>query len=274
MNDPQVQPLPRITLLGVALNAVTSAQACDHIDAALTAGRGGWVITPNLDILRRLVLDTPFADLCAGADLRLADGMPLIWASRLRGTPLPERVAGSEFIYPLCGRAALTGRRVFLLGGSPGAAEKAAERLVARFPGLRIAGTRCPPLGFEHDPAEMQGIRQALSASRADVVFVGLGSPKQERLITSLRSEFPGAWFLAVGMTLSFVAGDVKRAPVWMRRVGLEWAHRLAQEPRRLAQRYLLHGPPFAARLLAVSAWEGLRSKRPDHTGRAPTGRG
>ncbi len=259
-------PVERITLLGVALDRVTAAEACDRIDAALAEGRGGWVVTPNLDILRRLVREPAFAALCADAELRLADGMPLVWASRLRGTPLPERVAGSDFVDTLCARAARSGRRVFLLGGNPGAAERAAARLRERHADLVIAGTLCPPFGFEHNAAEMAGIRRALGEARPQIVFVGLGSPKQEHLIRDLRAEFTGAWFLGVGITFSFIAGDVSRAPRWMRRVGLEWAHRLAQEPRRLARRYLVHGIPFGARLLIASAWDGVFHSR--RTGR------
>ncbi len=251
----------RVKLLGVPLDRVTAEEACHRIERALAEGRGGWVITPNLDILRRLVRLPEFAELCADADLRLADGMPLIWASRLQRTPLPERVAGSDFIFALCEMAARAGRRVFLLGGNPGAAETAAARLREQFPSLLPVGTSCPLFGFERDPAQMAAIVKDLQGTSPDVVFVGLGSPKQELLIKELRRVLPRAWFLGIGVTFSFVAGEVRRAPPWMRRVGLEWLHRLAQEPRRLAKRYLVHGVPFALRLLAASAWQGLTSR-------------
>lgn len=244
----------RVALLGFDLDAVTGAQACDLIESALAGGRGGWVITPNLDILRRITRDRSFADLCSATDLRLADGMPLIWAARLQGTPLPERVAGSDFIFPLCERAARTGRSVFLLGGNPGAADAAVRELKGRFSALRVAGTCSPPFGFERDPSEVEAIRARLRDARPDIVLVGLGSPKQEHLIRDLRAVLPTAWFLGIGITFSFVAGEVRRAPPWMRRIGLEWTHRLVQEPRRLARRYLLHGLPFALRLFVASA--------------------
>jgi N-acetylglucosaminyldiphosphoundecaprenol N-acetyl-beta-D-mannosaminyltransferase len=236
---------------------VTLAQAADHIVASIAAGQGGWVLTPNLDILRRIVRDRDFAGLIEPTTLRLADGMPLVWASRLRRTPLPERVAGSDLIWALCERAAKANQSVFLLGGNPGAADAAAAILTARSPGLKVAGTACPPPGFERDNGAVESIGERLQAERPDIVLVALGSPKQERLISVLRHRLPGAWFLGVGITFSFVSGEVRRAPRWMRRVGLEWIHRLAQEPRRLAKRYLVHGIPFALRLLAISTLEG-----------------
>lgn len=259
---PPPAPLPQIHLRGIAIHQVTQAEAIDHIIASLEAGIGGWVLTPNLDIHRRLCRDPEFSDLCEGATLRLADGMPLIWASRLRGTPLVERVAGSDLMMPLAARAAAEGRSVFLLGGNPGAAEGAAQRLLAESPSLRIAGTECPPFGFEEDKTYLETLRRQLLQAAPDIIFVGLGSPKQERLIRELRELLPRAWFLGVGITLSFIAGEVRRAPVWMRKCGLEWSHRLIQEPRRLGRRYLVDGAPAAGMLFGVSLRERFRRAR------------
>jgi N-acetylglucosaminyldiphosphoundecaprenol N-acetyl-beta-D-mannosaminyltransferase len=126
---------------------------------------------------------------------------------------------------------------------------------------LRVAGTHTPPFGFEHDPRQLELIRAGLRAARPDNVYVGLGFPKQERVIRELRGEFPGTWFLGVGASISFVAGVVPRAPRWLQRTGLEWLHRLALEPRRLGPRYLLHDLPFAVRLLAHSAASRARNR-------------
>ncbi|MEX1017848.1 MAG: WecB/TagA/CpsF family glycosyltransferase, partial [Phycisphaeraceae bacterium] len=133
---------------------------------------------------------------------------------------------------------------------APGAAAAAATLLAARFPGLPVVGQYGAPYGFEREPAEMDALRRQLEQTRPAIVFVALGSPKQERLIRELRHDLPGAWWLGVGISFSFVCGQVKRAPRWMQKAGLEWAHRLAQEPRRLGRRYLVEGPPFAASLL------------------------
>lgn len=253
--------IPTVTLLNVPLHAVTMRDALEHISASIARGEGGWVVTPNLDILRRLARERDYAELCAGSTLRVADGMPLIWASRLQRTPLPERVAGSDMIWSLTALAAERGHRVYFLGGNPGAADDAAAQLKAKHPSLIVAGTHCPPFGFEQDEIAMREIETRLRDANPDVVYVALGSPKQERLIRSLRPSFPRAWFLGIGISFSFVSGEVKRAPGWMQKTGLEWLHRLVQEPRRLFKRYVLQGLPFAAYLLAVSAWRGLTSR-------------
>ncbi len=247
-------------LLGVRFDALSEEATIAHVldtmegggaSVVKTSGLGGWVLTANLDHLRRLVRDAEYAELCAGASLIVADGMPLIWASRLQGTPLPERVAGSSLVSSLSKRLGEEGRSVFLLGGEPGTAEAAAEVLRQRCPGLRIAGTHCPPMGFDRDPKAVEAIGDMLAAAEPTMVYVALGSPKQERLITELRHLLPGAWWMGVGISFSFLCGRVKRAPVWMQKAGLEWVHRLAQEPRRLAKRYLIDDLPFALVLFA-----------------------
>lgn len=250
--------LPTITLVGVPIHRVTAREAIDHIIAASREGTGGWVVTPNLDILRRLANEPDFSQLCEGATLRLPDGMPLVWASRLQRTPLVERVAGSDLIWSLTAAAAAHGLRVFLLGGNSGAADNAAKELVAKYPSLIIAGTLCPDFGFEHDPAQVENIVQLTKEARPDIVFVALGSPKQEVLIRQLRPVLPHAWFLGIGISFSFVSGEVQRAPTWMQRTGLEWFHRLIQDPKRLFKRYIIDGLPFAARLFITSWLCGL----------------
>jgi len=247
-----------ILLLGVPIDALTLDEAAQQIAAEAAAGRGGWVVTPNLDILRRATRDAGFRRLYDETTMRLADGMPLVWASRLQRTPLPERAAGSDLIYKVAQHAAARGLSLFMLGGNPGTAEKSVSLLAARYAGLRIAGVECPPLGFEQDPASLAALIGRVELSRPDIVLVALGCPKQEQVIKQLRPRLPDAWFVGVGITFSFVAGDVGRAPHWMRSSGLEWIHRLLQEPRRLARRYLVDGLPFAVKLLACSSVKGL----------------
>jgi N-acetylglucosaminyldiphosphoundecaprenol N-acetyl-beta-D-mannosaminyltransferase len=250
-----------VDLRGVRFAKLTEDQAIDRVLDALDDGRGGWVITSNLDHLLRAGRDEGFRAMLDEADFVVADGAPLVWASRLQGTPLPERVAGSSMVSTLSERAAERVRSIFLLGGDPGAADAAAEVLRQRYSDIKIVGTHCPPYGFESQPDEMQAIRDALTASRPDLVYVALGSPKQERLIQSIRDTLPQAWWMGVGISLSFLSGQVRRAPVWMQKTGLEWLHRVAQEPRRLFKRYFVDGIPFAVRLLAGSFLIGRRNR-------------
>lgn len=250
----QPKSLPTVELCGRRIHAITTAACIQYVLDELAEGRGGWIVTHNLDHLRRLLRDQPFADLCTRATIAVADGMPLVWACNVQGTPIPERVAGSDLVPKLSAAAAAAGRSIFLLGGDSGTADAAAGVLRDRHPELKIAGTFCPEPGFEKRPEEMKQMTESLSQASPDVVFVALGSPKQEHVIDQLQSIAPGAWWLGVGISFSFLSGDVKRAPRWMQRCGLEWFHRLLQEPGRLARRYILQGIPFAIRLLAHAA--------------------
>ena len=248
---PSPLPLPLIRLMGVEVHAITEAQAISHILGELSAGRGGVTVTPNLDHLRRCHSDMQFAAMVAEAEMVVADGMPLIWASRLAGCGLPQRVAGSDLILTLSAAAAEAGRSIYLLGGAPGTAEGAAEVLRSRHSQIKIVGTSCPPIGFDQNESEMAKLVASLTATRPDIVFVALGSPKQEYLIDRIRSSLPHAWWLGVGVSFSFLTGHVQRAPRILQSTGFEWVHRLMQEPRRLFKRYVVQGIPFATALFA-----------------------
>ncbi len=252
----------RVEIMGVPIDSVTEEEAIDHIISALAEHQGGWVVTPNIDVLRMAARDSAIRDLVTDADLVLADGMPLIWASRLQRLPLPARVPGSTLVWTLSEAASKAGASVFLLGGNPGAAERAAEALTSAMPALVISGHHCPPMGFESSPAEMQEIVRQLEASKPDIVYCGFGFPKQERLIAGLRQRFPSTWFLGIGISLSFVGGEIMRSPQWMQDRGLEWMHRLSREPRRLFSRYIVHDIPFAMSLLTRAAVAGCASPR------------
>lgn len=251
--------LPTVDLLGMPLACIDEDGVLDHMFGEMAAGRGGWLITANLDFLRRYAKEPDMRALYASADLTVADGMPLVWASGILGTPLPERVAGSALLYRFADRAAREGRSIYLLGGDPGAGEGAIETLCQRAPGLRIAGHSAPRFGLHPNSSELAGTLDALQAARPDLLLVGLGSPKQERVIHALRAHFPSMWMVGVGISFSFAAGQIARAPEWMRKSGLEWVHRLAQEPKRLARRYLVEDLPFAAELFARVLWTRAR---------------
>ena len=239
---------------GVDFDALSEQQVVARIVGDSDDGRGGWVVTPNVDICRQLRHDPAARALVSGASLVVADGMPLIWASRLRGDPLPERVAGASLIFTLSAAAAASGKSVYLLGGEPGVPARAAAKLARRYRGLLVAGVDAPPFGFDRQPGEIEAIAAKLAQAKPDIVFVGLGFPKQEHLIAALAPALPAAWFIGCGAAIPFAAGTLPRAPRWMQPLGLEWIHRLISEPRRLLRRYLVNDVPFALLLLLSSA--------------------
>jgi N-acetylglucosaminyldiphosphoundecaprenol N-acetyl-beta-D-mannosaminyltransferase len=173
----------------------------------------------------------------ADASLILADGAPIVLASRFLGCSLPERVAGSDLI-PRLLNASCSPLNVYLLGAAPGVAERASEEITCRWPHVRIVGTYSPPLGFEDNQAENSRILAAVAASQPDLLIVGFGAPKQELWVHTHRYHLQAKVAVCAGATIDFLAGHKRRSPVWMRRLGLEWMHRMATEPRRLAARY------------------------------------
>ncbi|MBL4697436.1 MAG: WecB/TagA/CpsF family glycosyltransferase [Phycisphaerales bacterium] len=232
---------------------MTELQTVDLLSERSSQGIGSVVVTANLDHLRRCRKDKDYRDLVAEADIVVADGMPLVWASRVQGgNQILERVAGSTMMFSLCQRAADDGLSIYLLGGYPeDVASQAGEALKLKYPGLQIAGTHCPAFGFEHDKEQLDAIAQMLRSASPDIVYVALGSPKQEVLIRTLRDILPDAIWIGIGISLSFAIGEVQRAPVLLQKLGLEWVHRLCQEPKRLFRRYIIDGLPFAAILFA-----------------------
>jgi N-acetylglucosaminyldiphosphoundecaprenol N-acetyl-beta-D-mannosaminyltransferase len=241
-----------VRVWGLPLAPHTFDQALDRIDRLIATRKPSFFITANLNYAMLADADSRLKRLNDRAAFILADGMPLVWWSRLGSRPLPERVAGSDLIYGMCERAAKNGHRVYLLGAGPGVADEAAAKLVQRYPGLQIAGIECPPFR-PLSPAEEQEQCARVQAARADILFVAFGQPKGELWIADNLDRLGVPVSVQVGASLDFVAGRVKRSPVWMRKTGLEWLHRLAQEPRRLAGRYLdnvrfLFKAVFAAR--------------------------
>jgi N-acetylglucosaminyldiphosphoundecaprenol N-acetyl-beta-D-mannosaminyltransferase len=248
------RPAARYRVGGIEIDSVTEQQAVAHVIAALADGRGGWVATPNIDICRLVRGEPTLARLLSGAPLVVPDGMPLIWAARILGQPLTERVTGSSLIFSLTEAAARAGRSVFFLGGAPGTPEAAGVTLANRYRNLKIAGGYAPPLGFDRTSEGLAVVTAKLVDAGPDIVYVGLGFPRQEQVIARMMPALPRTWFVACGAAIPFAAGALQRAPLWMQQAGLEWLHRLATEPRRLFGRYIVHDVPFALKLLAAAS--------------------
>jgi N-acetylglucosaminyldiphosphoundecaprenol N-acetyl-beta-D-mannosaminyltransferase len=231
----------RVNLFGMQVSPNTMQQTVGTIldwcrEPRGTAAR--FVVTPNVD---HAVLFHQRADVRAAyseASLVLADGTPLVWAARLLRKPLPERVAGSDLV-PQLFASAESPLRVFLLGAAPGVAELAALQISHQWRNIHVVGTYSPPIGFENDPMENGRVCDVVADASPDLVIVGLGAPKQEIWVHGHHRQVQAKVIICAGATIDFLAGHRRRSPVWMRRVGLEWVHRLCTEPRRLASRYL-----------------------------------
>jgi len=246
-----------VTVGGVAFDDVTMEDAVARILLCVQKSeRPQHVCTGNLDHLVMLQKDGEFRAIYEKAALVLADGMPIIWLSRLAArrdhavTPLRERVAGSDLFWELGRVSAQNGLRLFFLGGMPGAADRAAKELTARYPGVSICGTYCPPVEAFNTPAEQARIEAVIRKAAPDVLLVGLGAPKQEKWIAEHKTIINVPVCIGVGGSFEMAAGMVKRAPLWAQRYGMEWACRMLQDPRRLVRRYLGRDLPFLFVLL------------------------
>lgn len=219
--------------------------ALDYIERLVKEKRGGYVVTPNVDHVVMAETNEALRMAYDEASLSLADGMPIVWLSALLGSALPGKVSGSDLVRPLLERAAEHGFKVYLLGAAPGVGLKAAAVLRAEIDGLRIVGIDSPPLGFEKcREAEKQALER-MQENDPDIVLVALGAPKQEILMHRWYRGGVTAVMLGIGASIDFIAGTVQRAPAWMSNAGLEWLYRLAQDPVRLARRYVLRDSGF-----------------------------
>ncbi len=244
-----------VELMGAPIDRLRHEEAIATIETYVTARTPRQIATVNLDFLR-IARDVPaFAETLRTADLALADGMPLVWASRLAGAPLPHRVAGVDLVDAICDRGSSLGWSVFLLGAAPGVAQAASVAMVRRHPGLRIAGVYSPPVGH-WDDLEEKRIRDQISGSQPDILLVALGAPRQDVWISENKLRLGVPVSVGVGCTFDVLAGDKLRAPRWVQRIGMEWSFRLITEPRRLWRRYLSDLPTFG-RLMASA----LRSR-------------
>lgn len=229
-----------VRILNATLLNLTFAELLERYSAGLLIGL-------NVDTFMKLQRDPEYAAICRDAEYVVADGQVVLYASRFLGTPLRDKISGSDFVGAFCAHHRHDPEvKIFLLGAGPGVADAARTRINLRVGREMVVAARSPSFGFENKPEECADIVREINASGANVLVVGVGAPKQEKWIARHRGQLPGVRrFLAVGATIDFEAGAKKRAPPWMSRVGLEWLYRLLHEPRRLWRRYLIECPPF-----------------------------
>jgi N-acetylglucosaminyldiphosphoundecaprenol N-acetyl-beta-D-mannosaminyltransferase len=253
--------MKKISFGRIFAHDVTFAEALDEITALAAKGAGGTVLTPNVDHVVIAEHDDALASAYDACSLSLVDGQPLVWLSHALGQPLPEKISGSDLVVPLLARAARERLRVYLLGARAGVGLKAKERLQYDLPTLNIVGVDAPELGFERDPTANEAVLARIREAKPHLLLVALGAPKQELWMQKNRAAFAPAVAIGVGGTLDFIAGEVKRAPRIVSQLGAEWLYRLAQEPRRLAHRYLVRD-----REIVGIAWRTWRRTRREAT--------
>ncbi len=233
-------------LLGVLFEQATLSSAVTQIINAGIQKNKGIIVTPNVDHIVMLQGDAEMRHIYKNALFRFADGMPIVWLSRmLKNKHLPERVTGADLLIGICEKAAKTNLAIYFLGGNPGIAEQAATKLKHQFHNLKISGTYCPPFGFENNPVENELIINDINSRNVDILFIGVGAPKQEKWAAKHLDRLQVGPILCVGAAFDFAAGIIQRAPVWIQKSGLEWFWRLASEPGRLWKRYLVRDSRF-----------------------------
>jgi N-acetylglucosaminyldiphosphoundecaprenol N-acetyl-beta-D-mannosaminyltransferase len=245
--------LPRVNVLGVGISALNLQRATAEIQRWIATGEQHYVNVCAVHTVMECQKTPRLRDIVNRSGLSTPDGMPLVWLSRRAGHTGAGRVYGPDLMLALIEGGLASHTRHYFYGGAPGVAERLAGRLQARYPGLIVAGVHAPP----YRPADVEeeaAVIEAINATSPDIVWVGLGTPKQDYWVARHRPRLNAPALIAIGAAFDFHAGLIPQAPTWMQRNGLEWLFRLAQEPRRLAYRYLVYNPLFVMRIAAQLA--------------------
>jgi N-acetylglucosaminyldiphosphoundecaprenol N-acetyl-beta-D-mannosaminyltransferase len=245
LNPYKESSIPEITILGIRLHNVDTADTLEIIDGFIKESGPHQICTPNVDFIVQAQNDSEFFRILNQASLSVPDGMGVVYASRFLGTPIKENVKGRILVVHLCRQAAQLGHSVFFLGGAPGVADQAAQILSHQFPGLKITGTHSPSFRIMEDEEENNRVLEKLNRCHPDILFVGMGAPKQDKWISQNLSKTSIPVALGIGGTFDIISGRIKESPRWMTNVGLEWLFRLTREPGRLWKRYLVQDPTF-----------------------------
>ncbi len=253
--------MERERVLGVMVDPLSLDQAVQKVATWMQApGPCRYVVTPNLDHAVLLRQSDPLRQAYRKASLVIPDGMPMVWASRVNGGTVKERVAGSDLVPALLERRwSPEPLRIFLLGAAPGVAARAATEIHRRFPSSRVVGTHSPELGFERSHTANAQIIKTINGANAQLLVIGLGAPKQELWVHAHAGKLNCAAAVCAGATIDFLAGHRSRAPRWMQRTGTEWLYRALSEPRRLLPRYARDARHLPA--LLYSDWKAGRAR-------------
>lgn len=232
--------MARLKFMNTEIDNLTMEETLQAINSLIQENKSAYVVTPNVDHIVQLETNKELQDVYANASLILTDGKPLLWIAKWYGTPIKEKISGSDLFPLLCDMAAKKEYKMFFLGAAEGVAAKAVENLAKRYKGLQVVGTYSPPYGFEKNPEEMDKIKGMIKEAKPHILIVGLGCPKQEKFMYHHCEELGVPISFGLGASFDFEAGNIKRAPRWMADHGLEWLFRITQDPKRMAKRYLV----------------------------------
>lgn len=230
----------RIPFLNTYVDNLTAKEAKSCVDLLINTPGYHYVVTPNTDIVVKMQDDPELLDICNKADLILTDGQIVVKLSKKIGTPIKERVAMTDFVWDVMDLADEKGYKVFLFGGKEDALEKATAKIKEKYRNLNIVDSYSPPFGFEKDEDKLHEANLRIKKSGADILIVFLGCPKQEKFIAKNKDKYQVPISITMGGCVDFIAGCVKRAPLWMQNAGLEWFYRFLQEPKRMFKRYFV----------------------------------
>ncbi|MBX2859977.1 MAG: WecB/TagA/CpsF family glycosyltransferase [Vampirovibrio sp.] len=242
-------------LYGLPIAVMTYDQVLSYLSQAIETRKKTFCVTLNLDILRLACQRRDVYRIIQSSDFIFADGMPLVWLSKLMKRPLPQRVPGCDMVHDLCRVSAKQGHKIFFLGAAPGVADKAKAKLEKELPGIQIVGTHAPEKEDLAHFGTNQLIVDMINASGADVVFVALGAPKQEQWIFQNYHALQATLMVPCGASIDFIAGEQAKAPQWIGNIGLEWLYRLFANPTRLFKRYIIDDLPFLGMTLIRSVF-------------------
>jgi N-acetylglucosaminyldiphosphoundecaprenol N-acetyl-beta-D-mannosaminyltransferase len=247
---------PRANVLGVGVSAINMDLAVDLASRWIDAGRPGYICLTGVHGVMEARADLAFRHILNRAAINAPDGMPMTWVGRLQGYPHMDRVFGPDFMATMCRLSAERGYRTFLYGGQPGVAELLRKNLQTKFPGLNIAGTFTPPFN-NLTPEQEHEVVARVRESKPHILWVGLGTPKQERFMAQYLHRLDVPLLVGVGAAFDYHTGRIRDCPAWVKRAGLQWAHRAMQDPARLWKRYLRNNPVFLWRM--ATQISGLR---------------
>lgn len=230
----------RIPFLNTYVDNMTEDEAKACLEKLINTEGYHYVVTPNTDIVVKMQDDLELKHICEKADLILTDGQIVVNLSRKTNYPIKERVCMTDFVWKVCDLASEKGYKVFLFGGKEDVLQKATNRIIQKYPTINIVDSYSPPFGFEANEKQLAYVNERIKKSEADILIVFLGCPKQEKFIAKNKDDYCVPVSITMGGCVDFIGGNVKRAPLWMQRSGLEWFYRFLQEPKRMFKRYFI----------------------------------